>query len=316
MRPDTSLLGMTFVALLAAAAEADTLRVPQDFATIQEAVDAAVAGDIVLVSKGPWAPFAVIGKADVTIQGKGKPVVDGAGDLAPVVGIDASPGVTLVGLVIRNAGDRGIDVTGSTAVTISKCRLEDIEGVGINLAGSGHLVEKTRISGTNSEAINIEDGAADIVLDKNRLTDTDGAITFRGDGHVATKNRVKDSRDEGFSIIATNCLIEKNRFNGVDDDALDVEGDDNTFVSNRIRNVGSNGVEVSPAGGDPFVVTGNLFEKNRVSKADGSGFLVETAGNTFRKNKAKQSGEFDVWDTAGRGANVYEDNVFPNAQFE
>ncbi len=303
-----------FVALLASAAEAGTLKVPKDFATIQAAVNAAVPGDTIVVSKGTYAPFTVAGTNAITVKGKGKPVIDGGGALQAGVAIMACADIALRGLVVRNAGDRGIEVTGSTTCTISKCRVEDIGGVGINLGGAGHFLEKNKILNTGSEAINIDDAALNIVMEKNRMTDTDGAITFRGGGHTASKNIVKDSRNEGFNIVAQNCFIEKNTFDGVVDDALDVESDNNFISSNTIKNVGSNGVEVSPAAGAPFPVTSNVFEKNHVTNAADNGYFIDTAGNEFTGNTAKLSGNFGLLDEAGAGANVYQDNKFGTEQ--
>jgi hypothetical protein len=42
--------------------------------------------------------------------------------------------------------------------------------------------------------------------------------------------------------------------------------------------------------------------------------VVADGGNTFRKNRAAESGVFDLVDTAGPGANVYEKNKFGTQQ--
>ena len=55
---------------LAAPAAADTLKVPKDFATINEAVAAAVAGDTVSVSKGTYAEQVVVSTSGIKLVGK------------------------------------------------------------------------------------------------------------------------------------------------------------------------------------------------------------------------------------------------------
>ena len=303
------------VALLAQVARADKLKVPKDFDTIQAAVDAAQPEDIIIVSKGTYEPFTVSKKSDITIKGKGKPLID-AGPTGPCITIDGSTDITLIGLTAALGEDDGIVVTDSEFVSILKCRIENVDGVGVSLAGSSHFVEKCRFTDTGDNALSLEDGSENIFVDKNRFIETNGAMSVHGDGHTITRNKIKDSGDEGISLVATNCLVIKNRFNGVDDDALDVEGDDNWLLLNKAKNIGSNGVEVSPAAGDPFVVTGNLFEKNKMTGATDNGFFVHTAGNTFIKNKATKSGAFDLFDDAGEDANIYEKNKFPNEHFE
>jgi parallel beta-helix repeat protein len=316
MKTASVLLGATFVALTATSARADTLKVPKQFATIQAAVDAAVADDVVVVSKGTYAPFSVVGKSGVTVKGKGHPVIDGGAADAPIVVVDGCSDVLLRGLTVSNGANRGIEVTNSTSITISKCRIEDVDLEGIYLGGDFHRVEKTRITGTGGAGIALDDDSSDVWLDKNRLTDTVVAVSFRGNGHLATRNRILNSHSDGFLIVATNCDVEKNIFDGVVDDALDVEGDDSVFWKNTIKHVGSNGIAVEPAPGNPFEVFGNLFVKNRVSKVLENGYFASTAGNTFVKNKAKQSGNFGLLDTAGTDANVYQKNHFGTKQFE
>src|SRR5262245_25818126 len=66
--------------LLAPLAAAGTLHVPQDFATIQAAVDASVAGDTVVVHKGVYAEAVIVSsKSGLIIKGAGKPLIDATG---------------------------------------------------------------------------------------------------------------------------------------------------------------------------------------------------------------------------------------------
>jgi pectin methylesterase-like acyl-CoA thioesterase len=65
-------LPLALALTLPLAASAATLRVPADHATIQAAVDAAVAGDVILIAKGSYAEaVAIDGKSQFTLRGKG-----------------------------------------------------------------------------------------------------------------------------------------------------------------------------------------------------------------------------------------------------
>ncbi len=75
-----SLLVVAFGLSLGTVTHADTLRVPQDFPTIQGAVDAAVPFDVVLVSSSTYAGSVLIdGLTDVELRGKGKVIIEAAG---------------------------------------------------------------------------------------------------------------------------------------------------------------------------------------------------------------------------------------------
>lgn len=80
------------------------LRVPQQFATIQAAVNAAANGDVVVVSAGEYAGAVVIQGKGVTIRGVGEVAVDAGNVAASVIRIEQTPAgseVRLENLVIR-----------------------------------------------------------------------------------------------------------------------------------------------------------------------------------------------------------------------
>ena len=70
---------------------AETIRVPQDVATLAEAVELVDRGGLVLIAPGVYAEQLLIDKADVTVRGedRNETVIDGEG-LRPF-GIVASP---------------------------------------------------------------------------------------------------------------------------------------------------------------------------------------------------------------------------------
>ena len=83
------------LATLPAAAAAATLEVPQQFATIQAAVDAAQAGDVIRIAKGVYVEHVGIAKSDLTIVAKKGAILDGSGSGAPLVLGGWSPPIVL-----------------------------------------------------------------------------------------------------------------------------------------------------------------------------------------------------------------------------
>lgn len=92
------------------------LHVPAQHETIQEAIDAAVGGDIVLVAPGVYTERLVL-KAGVTLRSVGgnekgavglrraeATVIDGGGDMKPQAGVEMAEGATLDGFTVRNVG--------------------------------------------------------------------------------------------------------------------------------------------------------------------------------------------------------------------
>jgi hypothetical protein len=84
--------------MLATCADAADIRVPQDFATIQAAVDAANAGDRVLVAPGTYAPFTFHAK-HVTVESTGgasATTIDATGMQVSAVSFEAGTGFDTV----------------------------------------------------------------------------------------------------------------------------------------------------------------------------------------------------------------------------
>lgn len=95
------------------ASDGSTLRVPQDFRTIQEAVNAAGPGAVIRVDAGTFSENVVISKSDLTLRGAGgRTILDGSGRLGIGIHVRGGPGqavqrVEVSGLVVQGF-ERGI----------------------------------------------------------------------------------------------------------------------------------------------------------------------------------------------------------------
>ena len=114
-----TLLSALFVLLIGDAVAADTIRVPDDFATIQEAVDFAGPGDRVLIVSGSYTESVVISTERVTLTGE---------DDTEIVGIPGGKAVTVLArrvalknLTITGTPDVAVFVADSESVTIRRC---------------------------------------------------------------------------------------------------------------------------------------------------------------------------------------------------
>ena len=104
-----SVLFFSFAALAAPAQQ--TLRVPEDFPTIQTAIDAAHTGDTVSVGPGTWFVNLTLDTKEITListAGSATTTLDG-GHLGPVVTITNTPGIATVvsGFTVQNGSPLG-----------------------------------------------------------------------------------------------------------------------------------------------------------------------------------------------------------------
>ena len=127
-------------------AEPTTIIVPDDYPTIQEAINAANSGDTIFVRAGTYSEHITVDKS-LILQGEAKEntIIDG-GREGNVVTIVAN-NVTLTGFTVQRSGwwaDSAIRLSGSTGSTISKNLIDNYgKGGGIMLypASGNNIVE-------------------------------------------------------------------------------------------------------------------------------------------------------------------------------
>jgi OOP family OmpA-OmpF porin len=95
-------LALVAVVLLSGAAWAKEINVPGDFSKIQEALNAAEPGDVILIAGGDYTENLLITKS-VTLQGAGRDFVRIVGDgTVPTVVISKAQNVVISGVTITN----------------------------------------------------------------------------------------------------------------------------------------------------------------------------------------------------------------------
>jgi hypothetical protein len=93
----------------------DALQVPQEYPTIQAAVDAAKAGDLVLVDAGTYTEAVDVTTADITIRGvdRNTVILDGGFELENGIRVLDTDGVVVENMTARNYLSNGFFWTGS-----------------------------------------------------------------------------------------------------------------------------------------------------------------------------------------------------------
>lgn len=249
-------MSLLLAALLSVPAFADIL-VPTQFETIQEAVDAAVTGDVVVVSPGVYVETVDVATDGITLRGK-KATID-AEFGGPCVTVNADD-VTIEGFSLINGGDV-LTVTDTVSYFGDGATIRDVEiasgaGIGVRIDGGDVTIENTDVTGVLDAGVRIFGATAQSATLIDR-------VTVRGSGRGISAN--------GGSYRVFNCTIE--RVDGIGIELVTTSTIGATQVrSNRLTAIGGNGIEVdSDAGG----FTELLF--NRVSVVDGVGILIDSA---------------------------------------
>ena len=146
------LLAGLFVLVLATSANAATLNVPADFITIQAAVNAAAAGDTILVQSGTYYENVNVNKA-LTLRGvdsgSGLPVVD-AGRSGDAIILRAN-NCTLQDFVAMNSsGQSGIRVLSSYNTISGNTAVGNYYGIAIRSSSIGNTISDNIATGNSN----------------------------------------------------------------------------------------------------------------------------------------------------------------------
>lgn len=316
----TSALGAAFVALIATSqALASTLKVDDDgvqcpgapYATLQAAVAAASAGDVIKVCPGVYGgqvvitvPLKIFGKApkpktcdtvldlDATLHSIfDAPPVAGLGGIGIDVLADA---VTIQGLVVRNAGEAGIrsDPANVKFALKGSVFTQNANGVYFHSATGSKSAIKNSCFRQNGTGIRTGYGLRDASIAKNVFSDSNvGAAIILDQLSAATNDRVKvtgnrSTNDATFAVVlgTVDSKFAKNTITGgpTTGTAVFVGGNNERLdiSRNTITEAGTRGIRFNtqffpgfpPSG--PSVAT--VVAKNVIDRAGGHGIAIDS----------------------------------------
>ncbi len=216
----------------------DTLRVPQDYPTIQEAIDDASFGDTVLVSDGTYEGMITM-KRGVIIRSENGPLtttLDGAGEWRVVAGSDWS---VLRGFTITN-GWWGVDCWDGSPLIYNNI-ITGTYAIGINSFVSDAIILNNKISGMSQ-------GIASLYSEprvlNNTITDCQFGIWVSYSNGLFQNNLINNCTI-GFHL-EDNCVSLEMRNNNLWRNTLNVEdqadngtgfGDNDTYENITFENI-------------------------------------------------------------------------------
>jgi parallel beta-helix repeat protein len=331
------LIGLVAVALIAAvifgisAFSGSGATVPDKYATIQEAIDAAQDGDEITVQMGVYRENLDFKGKNIVVRSidpddpavVSSTIIDGD-RRGPVVSFRSGEGegAVLSGFTVTRGG--GILISGGSTPLIEKCSIEDNSaefGAGLFIVDSNPLIRENIIAANRAYiggGIFIEKSSP--ILEGNIIAGNTaemgaGLAIFSNSDPVLTDNTIVDNRAArlgGGIFVTLNSapLITNNTIGGnfaeLNGGGLFVEEsqpviEDNMIIGNQAENGG--GMIIVFILDPGLRLTGNTFESNLAYRAGGGVYMVGSSpifeSNSFKDNSSEfLGGAVAVYDSA------------------
>jgi hypothetical protein len=252
---------LQFLFLVTAASAQNTIRVPADQPTIQQAIGIAQNGDTVLVAPGTYLEnIDFLGKAITVASSGGASVttIDG-GNKASVVTFKTSEG--------NNSILQGFTITHGTA---------SFEGAGIMISSASPTVENNIITANQGcQGVGVAVGFGSPIIRSNTISNNIQATCSGGDGGGISVRGV------GTSQILNNIITGNQISGGGDGGGIGLNGSSATIVGNTIQHnhVFNDGGGISLINADSANIIQNLITDNSANGNGGGVFWSVPSGN-------------------------------------
>ncbi len=274
-------------AMMAAAAvlpaSAGTLLVPQQFSTIQAALNAAKPYDTVLVSAKPkggvYSESVTINTPHVTLQGRGNPIIDGSGFVPVSVPI---PGSYYSNTVYPNAIDIRADYTAISGLTV-----QNVPGAFFNVIGGAGIN-----AGYNSADGSASYGFSGIRISGVTLSNDSNGIVVNGVISQVVNGKYTFTSAQGFSLIGCTLI-------GGLHDTVDISSTNNLVISgnkflggNTFPGSSQTGLNIGAGFSEPItnvLIAANVFKNN-----GGDGMDANATGLTITANESASNGNYGI----------------------
>ncbi|MEW9503249.1 right-handed parallel beta-helix repeat-containing protein [Jeotgalibacillus marinus] len=280
------------------------LMVPSvEFPEIQDAVDAAVEGDIILVKPKedgtPYEENVEINTDNIKLIGVGKekPVIDGETQGPDGITLIDISGVVVKNFIVRDFSNLGILLENSNG-NMFKGNNVNNNAAGILVEGSnGNMFKKNTVNDHDVEGISLENSSDNMFKGNNVNDNLDGILLESSNDNMFKKNTSFHNAQAGiFLSNSSGNMFKGNTSNDNDEDGISLAGSDGNFFKGNIAN--DNGFDNDFNGFHVADSDGNMFTGNNANNNDFDGILLEddTNDNDVFGNRAFGNGNLDIED--------------------
>jgi len=150
-------------------------------------------------------------------------------------------------------------------VEVSKNKMRQCAGAGVDIDGDDVIVEKNRLTGMDGAGIYLEGDRAEVVRNRLNLISDEG-VFVEGDNALIARNRLTNISDNAVDLIGNGGTVTKNKLTNIADDyAINFEGDDGEISRNRIKSSESVGISADCHDGSDACADGIVIERNKLT---------------------------------------------------
>ncbi len=228
------------------------ITVPDDFATVQDAINAAAPGTKIKIKDGHYTQALTITTDDLEISGEGDVILQGG------ITISNTSGVELTNLDIRRFGGSAaadaVIIVNSSDITIKDNIIFGADdGVRMN-SSTECLIKGNTIEGRRGEGVKLNSGSDDNVVEENTITTgsasgDEGVELNSADNNEIADNVINAPSDDAIELNNSDGNeISGNIIDSPDYEGVDLDNSDNNEVKdNEISNAGDDGIEIDSA---------------------------------------------------------------------
>ena len=267
--------------------------VPDDYSTIQQAIDQAEEGNHILVRSGIYEENVVIKTAGITVHGENAEITIVDGNYKDDVIEIQSDGVVISGFTIRNGGDV----------------LGENYQAGIDIHANNTIITENEISNNMEYGIVLYHGENNLIS-RNLITanENDGLQLFSSTQNILSQNVVKQNGENDISLIDSHenkirnntiiseqlngCYLSSSHKNIIKDNYIESSDKNalcitcsglNNISSNKISTIGFAGIKIQ------YDSSSNIIESNHISslqpfQSENGIFIFDSSQNRISNN--------------------------------